>query len=126
MLKFTANDWSSIVEREKFSLPGLKPEILKCLSDQDDAALATLFDEETGTLTAKGSYELASRLNAMLEADSFIAAFILKDVGNTQIFSRIGELICSDDKPIIAKLPDLPRIKDAFQSLRKYKDERCH
>jgi hypothetical protein len=118
MTKFDEAHWSEIIARRPLSVLIFKDLVLACFSDQDEDELPKLFDGET--LTRKGAFLVASRLNDMLEADSFIASFLLKQIGNPQMFDRIAAVICRDDEPIIKRLPDIPRINDSFVAVRQY------
>ena len=122
MLKFGPDDWAKVVARRELSLPTLREEVLACLSDQDEEPLKALFKDSSSTLTRKGTFLIANRLNEMLDADNLIAGFLLKKIGNPEMLKSIGDIICRDDRPIINGLPDIPRINASFASIREYID----
>jgi hypothetical protein len=122
MEKLTTEEWVKIIAREELpisargDLPSIEKEVSACFSDQDD--MVKLLKE--GTLTRRGVALLASRANAIFDADSFIASFVLKKIGNTDMFDRIVNAICRDDPQIIKKLPGDPRTQDTLGWLRRF------
>src|SRR5215813_9884771 len=120
MSNFEENHWKQIVERQPMELSKLKGFVLACLSDQDPKELPRAFDKNSGQLSSYGSFLLASRANEMLDADSFIAGFLLKKIGDQDMLKPIGDAICRDDASIIGKLPNIKRLNESFLSLRQY------
>ena len=118
MAKFNEKHWSEIVARHPLPVPDLEDLVRACFSDQDEDKLTNFFKD--GALTRKGSFLIASRLNDMFDADTFIASFLLKNIGNPEMFQRIGAVICRDDEPILKRLPNIPRINDSFVAVRQY------
>jgi hypothetical protein len=121
MHAFNSEQWKTVVDRQEMSIGDHLDQFRACVSDLDANEIEALFTEKNGTtLSRKGSYLLAHRANDMLDADNFIATFLIKQVGNVELFRRNGDLICRDDAPIIKNLPDTPRIKDSFVAMREY------
>jgi hypothetical protein len=119
MAKLETKDWILIIGRKELPVSSLKDEVLACFSDQDEKDIPTLLSNGNA-LTPKGAFVIASRLNAMLDADNFIAEFLLKGIGNPEMFKRIGDVICRDDGPILMRLPNDSRINDSFLAVRQY------
>jgi hypothetical protein len=119
--KLKTEELEKIIRREGFSLSlrgkdaSLVDEAKACFSDQDEN-IKLLKDDD---LTPRGASLIASRANAILEADSFIANFLLKKILNPEIFDRVRDLICRDDVLIINNLPTDPRTLDGFAPLRE-------
>jgi hypothetical protein len=120
--KLKTEELAKIIAREEFSLssrgadaPSLVKEVLACFSDLDD--ISKFFNN--GNLTPRGVSLLASRANASLDSDSFIASLSLDKVGNPDMFKRVRDVICRDDVRIIDNLPKDERTLDSFVSLRR-------
>ena len=92
--------------------PPLVKEALACFSDQVDISKVL----NNGNLPARGVSLLASRANAIFDSDSFIARFLLKKIGNPDMFNHIRDVICRDDVRIINNLPKDERTLDSFAS----------
>lgn len=120
MRTFNSDQWKAIIARQEMYVGDRLNQYLACISDQDAEQFEKLFSKQNVTLTRKGSYLIAHRVNDMLDADNFIATFLVKGVGNLELFRRIGDLICRDDAPIFRNLPNVPRVNDAFASARQY------
>jgi hypothetical protein len=123
--KLTTNEWTKIIARKEFSVSSreggespLVGDARACFSDQDDLDKFL----KDGSLTLRGVALLASRANAILEADDFIVSFILQKIGNQEMLYRVADLICRDDPQIIDSLPTDPRTRDSFTQLRKFRD----
>ena len=98
--------------REEVTRRPLVKEALACFSDQDDISKVL----NNGNLPARGVSLLASRANAIVDSDSFIARFLLKKIGNPDMFDHISDVICRDDVRIINNLPKDERTLDSFAS----------
>jgi hypothetical protein len=119
MKKFGDGEWMAIINRTDVVLKSLSEDVQACFSDQDNEELATLFDRKANRLTRKGSFLLSNRLNETFDADEYIAALILKGVGNQEMFLPVVGFICRDDQKILEKLPRTnEQINKSFQAVR--------
>jgi len=122
MGKFETDDWNEIVARnDNIRLSRALPQdILACFSDRAANDLSELYDEKDNRLKKRGAAVLAERANQMLNADNFVASFIIHNIGNAVLFQRVREYICVQDKPIIEKLPNVPIVNTSFGSIREF------
>ena len=119
--KLKTEELVTIIARQRLSLSSrpdngasLNQEALACFSDQD--SVESLINN--GNLLPKGASLLASRADAILESDTFIAVFLLNNIGNRDVFESIRTAICRDDVPIIENLPKDSRTMDSYVQLR--------
>jgi hypothetical protein len=124
--KLNTAQFQNMIDRQEFSIksrddktPSLERDVRACFSDRDD--IAKLLNDD-GILTVRGVALLASKANAILDGDSFIASFIMQKIGNPSMYDRIREVICRDDDGIIKNLPKDERTLDSFVWLRKFLD----
>jgi hypothetical protein len=88
MHAFSPKEWETIVARQELKIGDHEKAFRACISDQDAEEIKKIFSENIGTLTQKGTYLLAHRANNMLDADNFIATFLIKEVGNAELLKR--------------------------------------
>jgi hypothetical protein len=108
------DQWNEVIARHELALPELREEVLACLSDKTESELHELFNSADSKLTRRGASAIAERVNDILDADNLVASFLVRRIGNVEMFQRIGHLICRDDKPIFERLPNVPRINDSL------------
>ena len=121
LTKLERIDYVEIAARHDFQLSKpLKEEVLACLSDQSTEELPELYDEQNNRLTRRGSSFIAHRANRMLSADNFVASLMVCKIGNVDMYVRIGEVICEEDRTIIEKLPNIGSITNSFAAVRQY------
>jgi hypothetical protein len=120
--KLKAEEFTRIIAREGFSLssrgpdaPSLDKEVRACFSDLE--YISQIFNN--GNLTPRGVSLLASRMNVILDSDSFIAGLSLDKIGKPGMFNRVRDVICRDDVRIIENLPKDERTLDSYVSLRR-------
>jgi hypothetical protein len=121
MAQLETKDWDEIVARHEVTLPAsLKEDLLACFSDQSANQTSELYDELSNKLTREGASFVVQRANQMLDADNFVASFMVHGIGNTELYAGIGEAICTGDKTIIERLPNVPAITNSIASIRQY------
>jgi|SRR5580700_4912754 hypothetical protein len=121
MAKFETADWNEIAARHEVQLtPTTKEGVLACFSDLSRNELPELYDQSNNKLTRRGASLVAQRANQMLSADNFVASFMVHNIGNIGLYTRVGEAICQEDRTIIERLPNIPSITASFASIRQY------
>lgn len=112
-----------IVARQEFHYQDdAAQSLIACLSDQtEDEINKALINKDKHILLPRGTSFVAERVNASLDADSVVAAFILKGIGNTDIlYDEIGHIICRDDLKLVQTLRLVPERTHSYPSIFKF------